>query len=213
MGKNVIVIGAGGHARVIADIIKKSGDKIVGFLDDNADMQGNTIFDGKIVLGDTSEESVKKYSDCYFIIGIGSNRVRKIISEKYSNLKWYTAIHPNAIIGTDVFVGDGTVIMAGVVINTGTSIGKHCIINTCSSLDHDNILEDYVHISPGSHLAGTVKISEGTWICAGVTVINNITIAKNNIIGAGATVIKSIEEDNLTYVGVPAKKLIKGKGD
>lgn len=213
MPKDVIIIGAGGHARVIADIIKKSGDEIVGFLDDNADIQGNTIFDGKIVLGDTSEESVKKYSDCYFIIGIGSNRVRKIISEKYSNLKWYTAIHPNAIIGTDVFVGDGTVIMAGVVINTGTSIGKHCIINTCSSLDHDNILEDYVHISPGSHLAGTVKISEGTWICAGVTVINNITIGKNNIIGAGATVIKSIEEDNLTYVGVPAKKLIKGKGD
>lgn len=213
MGKNVIVIGAGGHARVIADIIKKSGDEIVGFLDDNADIQGKTIFDGKIVLGDTGEESVKKYSDFYFIIGIGNNKVRKIISEKYPYLKWYTAIHPNAIIGTDVFVGDGTVIMAGVVINTGTVVGRHCIVNTCSSLDHDNILEDYVHISPGSHLAGTVKINEGTWICAGVTVINNITIGKNNIIGAGATVIKSIEEDNLTYVGVPAKKLIKGKGD
>lgn len=213
MPKDVIIIGAGGHAKVIADIVKSSGDNLVGFLDDNMDIQGNVIFEDKIVLGTTKEEDIEKYKDNYFIIGIGSNRVRKLISEKYPNLKWYTAIHPNAIIGTDVFVGDGTVIMAGVVINTGTSIGKHCIINTCSSLDHDNILEDYVHISPGSHLAGTVKISEGTWICAGVTVINNITIAKNNIIGAGATVIKSIEEDNLTYVGVPAKKLIKGKGD
>lgn len=86
MQKKVIIFGAGGHARVIADIIKKSGDEIVGFLDDNADIQGKTIFDSKIVLGDTSEESVKKYVDCYFIIGIGSNRVRKIISEKYSNL-------------------------------------------------------------------------------------------------------------------------------
>ena len=209
MPKDVIIIGAGGHARVIADIIKKSGDEIVGFLDDNADIQGKTIFDGKIVLGDTSEESVKKYSDCYFIIGIGSNRVRKIISEKYSNLKWYTAIHPNAIIGSNVEIGEGTVLMAGTVINIGTKIGKHCIVNTCSSLDHDNLIEDFVHISPGAHLAGTVKVMKCTWICTGVTVINNITIEKNNIIGAGSVVIKDITTENGTYVGVPAKKLIK----
>ena len=211
MQKKVIIFGAGGHARVIADIIKKSGDEIVGFLDDNADIQGKTIFDSKIVLGDTSEESVKKYVDCYFIIGIGSNRVRKIISEKYSNLKWYTAIHPSSIIGSDVSIKEGTVIMAGTVINTGTVVGKHCIVNTSSSLEHDNILEDYVHISPGSHLAGTVRISEGTWICTGETIINNITIGKNNIIGAGATVIKNIEEENSTFVGIPVKKLKKTK--
>lgn len=211
MQKKVIIFGASGHARVIADIVKKSNDEIVGFLDDNAEIQGKTIFDGKIVLGDTSEESVRKYADCYFIIGIGSNRVRKIISDKYSNLKWYTAIHPSSIIGSDVFINEGSAIMAGTVLNTGTVVGKHCIVNTCSSLDHDNILEDYVHISPGSHLAGTVKIGEGTWICAGVTVINNVTIGKNNIIGAGATVIKNIDEENNTYIGVPIKKMIKTK--
>ena len=162
-------------------------------------------------MGDTSEESVKKYSDCYFIIGIGSNRVRKTISEKYPNLKWYTAIHPSSIIGSDVSIKEGSAIMAGTVINTGTVIGKHCIVNTSSSLDHDNLLEDFVHISPGSHLAGTVKISEGTWICAGVTVINNITIGKNNIIGAGATVIRNVEEENCTLVGIPVKKITKNK--
>ncbi|WP_029071013.1 acetyltransferase [Kandleria vitulina] len=207
MQKKVVVIGASGHARVIADIIKRSNDEIIGFLDDNVEIQGRTIFDGKKVLGDTSEESVKKYVDCYFIIGIGSNRVRKIISEKYSNLKWYTAIHPNAVIGSNVSIGDGSVLMAGTVVNTGTKIGKHCIINTCSSIDHDNILEDYVHLSPGAHLAGTVKIGELTWICAGVTVINNISIGENNIIGAGATVIDNIEETNNTYVGVPVRKI------
>lgn len=207
MPKDVIIIGAGGHARVIADIIKKSGDKIVGFLDDNADIQGKTIFDGKIVLGDTSEESVKKYSDCYFIIGIGSNRVRKIISEKYSNLKWYTAIHPSAIIANEVSIEKGSVIMAGAIVNTGTKIGKHCIINTRSSLDHDNIVEDYVHISPGVTLAGNVHIKEKTWICAGTTIINNITINKNNIIGAGSVVIKDITTENSTYVGVPVVRI------
>ena len=207
MSKKVVIIGASGHARVIADIIKASNDNLIGFLDDNPDIQGKEIFDGKVVLGDTSEGFIEKYSDNYFIIGIGSNRVRKMISEKYPNLKWYTALHPSAVIGSNVEIGDGSVLMAGTVVNTGTNIGKHCIINTCSSLDHDNLLEDYVHISPGSHLAGTVKIGESSWICTGVTIINNITIGKNNIIGAGATVVEDIEENGNTYVGVPVRKI------
>lgn len=207
--KKVVIIGASGHAKVIADIIKKSNDEIVGFLDDNLEIQGKVIFDDKIVLGTTSKEDIEKYSDNYFVIGIGSNRVRKIISNKYPNLKWYTAIHPNAVIANDVEIGEGTVIMAGVVINPGTRVGNHCIVNTCSSLDHDNILEDYVHVSPGSHLAGTVKVGEGTWICAGVTVINNIVISNNNIIGAGAVVIDDIADNDNTYVGVPVRKLEK----
>lgn len=207
MQKKVIIIGASGHARVIADIIKESKDKLVGFLDDNQDIQGNKIYEDKIVLGTTNKKDIEKYKDCYFIIGIGNNNVRKIISNKYPNLKWYTAIHPKAVIGSEVSIGEGTAIMAGTVINTGTKVGKHCIINTCSSLDHDNILEDFVHISPGSHLAGTVKISEGTWICSGVTIINNLVIGNNNIVGAGAVVIDDIPEDNSLFVGVPAKRI------
>ena len=209
MQKEVIIIGASGHARVIADIIRISNDKLIGFLDDNPEVQGNVIFEDKKVLGTTKEEDIQKFNNYYFIIGIGSNNVREKISNKYPTLKWYTAIHPSAIIGSNVEIGEGTVIMPGTVINTGTRIGKHCILNTCSSLDHDNLLEDYVHVSPGSHLAGTVKVGKGTWICAGVTVINNINIANNNIIGAGATVINNIEESGNTYVGVPARKILK----
>lgn len=211
MCKKVIIIGASGHAMVIADIIKSSGDEIVGFLDDNQEIQGNIIFEDKKILGTTKEEDINKYKDYYFIIGIGSNRVRKLISNKYPNIKWYTAIHPNSVISANVEIGEGTVLMAGTIINTGSKIGKHCIINTASSIDHDNLLENYVHISPGTHLAGTVKIMEGTWICSGVTIVNNITIGKNNIIGAGATVIRNIEEENSTYIGVPVKKLVKTK--
>lgn len=207
MQKKVVIIGASGQARVIADIVKLSGDEIVGFLDDNMDIQGNVIFEDKKVLGTTKEEDIEKFKNNYFIIGIGSNRVRKLISEKYPNLKWYTAIHPSTIIGSNVEIGEGSVLMGGTVINTGTKIGKHCIINTCASLDHDNILDNFVHISPGAHLAGTVRIMDGTWICAGVTVINNITIGKNNIIGAGATVIRNIEVENSTYIGVPVRKI------
>ena len=207
MQKKVIILGAGGHAKVIADIIKKSKDEIIGFLDDNEDIQGKVIYDNKKVIGKISD--LDKYKKDYIVIGIGSNKVRKAISEKYNNLKWYTAIHPSAVIAHEVTIGEGTVVMAGVIINPGTVIGKHSIINTSSSLDHDNVIGDFVHISPGSHLAGTVKIGNGTWICTGVTIINNILIGENNIIGAGATVIKNIDENDNTYVGVPIRKIKK----
>lgn len=201
--KKVVILGAGGHAKVIADIINKSGDEVVGFLDDNLDIQNNIIYLNKKVLGTTND--IDKYKDYYFVIGIGNNKIRKKLAEKY-NLKWYTAIHPNAVIGNNVTIGEGSVIMPGVVINTGTSIGSHCIINTSSSIDHDNVIENFVHISPGSHLCGTVKVGEESWICAGVTVINNINIISNCIIGAGSVVLKSIEKSG-TYVGIPAKRI------
>lgn len=203
MSKDVIIIGAGGHAKVIADIIYKSGDNLIGFLDDNLANKGKEIYLGKKVIGTTKD--IEIYNKNYFIIGIGNNSIRKKINNE-NNLKLYTAIHPSAIIAEDVKIGTGSVIMAGVVINPGTVIGKNCIINTCSSLDHDNLLEDYVHISPGAHLAGTVTIKEGTWICTGAIVKNNITIGKNNIIGAGGVVIKDIIEENTTYIGVPARR-------
>ena len=204
MPKNVVIIGAGGHAKVIADIITKSNDNVIGFLDDNLDIQSKTIYLNKTVLGTTKD--IDKYKEYYFIIGIGNNNIRENIANSY-DLKWYTAIHPNAIIANEVSIEEGSAIMAGSIINTGTKIGKHCIINTKSSLDHDNIIENYVHISPGATLAGTVHIKEKTWICAGATIINNITIAKNNIIGAGSVVIKDINKEDSIYVGVPARRV------
>lgn len=202
--KDVIIIGAGGHAKVIAEIVLKSGDNVVGFLDDNDDFQNRMIYLNKKVIGTTKD--INKYKDCYFIIGIGNNAIRKKINEN-NNLKLYTAIHPSAIIAQDVEIGEGTVIMPGVVINPGTKIGKNCIINTSASLDHDNFIEDYVHISPGSHLAGTVVVKENTWLCTGVIVKNNITIEKDNVIGAGGVVIRDILETSNTYIGVPLKKI------
>lgn len=206
MTKDIIIIGAGGHSKVIADIIEKSGDNLIGFLDDNLDVQNKIIYKDKKVIGTTSD--IEKYNDLYFIIGIGNNSVRKKISEKYS-LNWYTAIHPNAIVANCVTIGEGSVIMAGAVINTYTTIGRHCIINTNSSIDHDNVIGDYVHISPRAVLAGTVSVKDLTWICVGATIINNIFIEKNNIIGAGAVVIRDILESDSIYVGVPAMKMIK----
>ena len=96
--------------------------------------------------------------------------------------------------------------MAGAVINCCTKIGKGCIINTASTVDHDNVIEDYVHVSPGAHLAGTVKVGRGTWLGAGSVVSNNINITHSCKIGAGAVVIRDITESR-TYVGVPVRRI------
>lgn len=196
----VIIIGASGHARVIADIIKCSGDDVIGFLDD----RDPSTFPGLKVLGRTSEVQKFIASGVLFIIGIGDNRTRKIMAERQHDLHYYTAIHPSAVIASDVVIGEGTVIMANAVVNTGSEIGSHCIINTSATVDHDNQLDDYVHLSPGVHLSGTVSIGNGSWLGTGAVVCNNVNICGSCVVGAGAVVIKDISEAGV-YKGVPAK--------
>lgn len=208
MHKNVVIIGAGGHAKVIADIIKKSGDTIVGFLDDNKKIGEHIILNYKVIGNLADRISISKSNPDYeFIIAIGDNKKREEISHS-PNLKFYTAIHPSAQIGLDVEIQEGTVIMANACINSSAKIGKHCIINTGAIIEHDNIIEDFVHISPNVALGGTVKIGKSTHVGIGSTIKNNITICENCKIGAGAVVVKNIEEEGI-YVGVPAERMEK----
>lgn len=208
MTNNVVIIGAGGHAKVIADIVEKSGDNVLGFLDDNIE-EGTYIIGKYKVIGNLNNVSSisMTYKNVKFIIAIGNNKTREEISNK-TNIKFYTAIHPSVQIGLDVKIGEGTVIMANAVINSNTTIGKHCIINTGAIIEHDNVVNDYVHISPNAALGGTVYVGKGTHIGIGTTVKNNINICDNCIIGAGATVVKNIEEEG-TYIGIPANRIEK----
>ena len=128
-----------------------------------------------------NSDDVFKYIEDYEIfVGIGNNTTREKIQEmlETEGASIPTLIHPNAVIGEQVEIGIWTVVMAGVVINCCTKIGKGCIINTGSTIDHDNFIEDYVHISPGAHLAGTVKVGKGSWLGIGSVVSNNINIIK-----------------------------------
>lgn len=200
--RSVIIIGASGHGKVVADIVQKSGDRVTGFLDDNPSV--GSIFMGFPVLG-----TVEDYSkfNAEFVIAIGNAEIRERISQKLEDANWYTAIHPTAAISDiDVEIGAGTVVMANAVINTGARIGKHCIINSGAIVEHDNIIADFVHISVGAKLAGTVSVSKGSWIGIGASISNNVNICGNCMIGAGAVVIKNIEEAG-TYVGVPAERI------
>lgn len=185
MNKKVIVIGAGGHAKVIADIIIKSGDEFIGFLDDNIP-EGTEIL-GYKVLGKINDiqkihnQNKNENQEIYFAIGIGNNKLRKEIFEN-NKVKYYTAIHPSSIIALDVNIGEGTMISANTVINVSTKIGKCCIINTGSILEHDNRIEDFVHISTGVVLAGTVKVGKLSYIGSGVSIKHNIDIEENTSI-------------------------------
>lgn len=202
--KDIIIIGAGGHAAVVADIVYKCGLSLKGFLDDFV-VAGTEILGAK-VLGRV--ESCAEYGDCSFIIGIGDNHIRQRIAGVYQ-LEYATVVHPSAVISSQVLIGSGTVVMAGCVINPRTVIGGHCIINTRAGIDHDNTLGDFVHVSPGGVTGGTVSIGSLTHIGLGACVKNNINICENVVVGAGAAVVKDIVNPGV-YVGVPAKRMTRG---
>ena len=203
MTKKLIIIGASGHGKVVADIAKKNGYVDISFLDDDASVESCGIYK---VVGACGY--ALQYEDCHFIVAIGKAHVRKKIQKQLIEfgLQVISLIHPNAVVAECVEIGMGTVVMAGAVINPYTKIGQGCIINTCSSVDHDCIIGEYAHISVGAHIAGTVDVGENTWIGAGATVSNNVRIVSDCIVGAGAVVVDDIVE-NGTYVGIPARKI------
>lgn len=201
MSKKLVIIGASGHGKVIADIALKNGYEIVGFLDDNESLQEICGFP---VLG--SIKTVCNYKeDCEFVIAIGNNEIRENIATAY-DVRWATLIHPSAVLGMQVQVGEGTVVMANAIINSCACVGKHCIINSGAIVEHDNVLADYVHVSPNATLAGTVCVGTGTHIGVGACVKNNVTITEHVVIGAGAAVVKNITEAGV-YVGIPARRM------
>ena len=195
----LIIVGASGHGKVVADIAILNGYKEIVFLDNNPDISECAGFR---VIG---PDSMAAELDGDLFIAVGDSKVRKHLMDVNSNRYFPLLVHPDAVIAKGTAIGDGTVIMAGTVVNPGVKIGRGCIINTCSSVDHDCVIGDFVHIAVGSHLSGTVKVGNETWIGAGATVSNNVNICGRCIIGAGAVVIKDIEEEG-TYIGVPAKK-------
>lgn len=205
MRDNLIIIGASGHGKVVADIaIKMNKWQSISFLDDDASIKTSM---GLEVIGKTADAYTYK-DEADFFVAIGNNAIREKVQERLidKGLNVITLIHPNAVTGTDVDIGIGTAVMAGVVINSSCKVGKGCIINTSSSLDHDNAIEDYVHISPGVRIAGTVRVGRESWLGIGSVVSNNVNICSGCKVGAGAVVVKDITEPG-TYVGVPVRRV------
>lgn len=206
--KTLIIIGAGGHGRVVADCAELTNQyqKIV-FLDDSyPEKLKNLHWD---IIGPAA--SFKQYSLKYgvvstdFIVALGSNKLRAQILSTLSAEKLNIAsiIHPSAIISSNAIIKEGVVVCANAVINIGTIVNSGSIINTASTIDHDCDIGECVHISPGANIAGSVVIKQYSWVGIGASVIECITLQKNTQVAAGSVVIKSTKENSL-YAGIPA---------
>lgn len=203
MQNKLIIIGAGGQGKVLADIACKCGYTDIAFLDDAT--RGECA--GIPIIGAAKE--AERYVDSHteFVIAFGDNETRARYAQAHS-LPFATLIHPSAQIARGATIGKGTVVMANAVIGADAVVGNHCVINTAAIVEHDNCLGDYVHLSPNAVLGGTVKIGAKTQIGLGAKVKNNISICQGCVIGVGAAVVKDIAEAAV-YVGIPAKRLEK----
>lgn len=189
------LFGASGHSRVVMDIICSQGNSVCCLYDDSPHYESIhqvPIFNASesVILGP-------------LIISIGNNKIRKLISERYS-VDYAIAVHPSAILSPYSKIGEGSVVMQGVILQSDVTIGKHCIINTGASVDHECVIGNFVHISPHATLCGNVKVGEGSWIGAGSVVIPGVKIGKWCTIGAGSIVIRDIPDNSVAF-GNPCK--------
>ncbi|MEI6442546.1 MAG: acetyltransferase [Nostocales cyanobacterium ELA583] len=200
--QRVVIIGAGGHAKVVASTLIAAGGQVVAFYDDDLQKRGTYIF-GIPVVGPVSELASENFS--HAIIGIGKNEVRKRLVEEL-DLDWISVVHPCAWVHPEVLLGVGTVVCAGAIVQPYSKIGSHVIINTKASLDHDCCVGDYVHIA-FSYLAGGVKVDEGAFLAVGSIVFPGVEIGAWATLGAGSIAMKDVISRS-TVIGVPAR-LIK----
>lgn len=209
--KNILIVGASGHSKMIIDIIHKNKNyNIIGLVDSFKKI-GDIIYNYKIIGKVTDVEVLRKELDVYgVVIGIGDNITRKSIKEQIQDvspkLEFISVIHPSAILTDDIFIPQGTTVMAGVIINADAKIGEFCILNTNSSLGHDSTMANFSSLASGSTIGGNVNIGFCSAICLKASIIHNVNIGNHTVIGAGALVLKSIG-DYKQAVGVPIDKI------
>lgn len=209
--KNIVIIGASGHARMIIDIIERQKEyKIIGLIDSYKTVN-ESLFSYKVIgKEDIIPELIRDNKIVGGIIAIGDNYQRHQMYLKLNkiceNFNYITAIHPSAVIGKNVTINNGTVLMPNTVVNANSKIGVNCIINTQSSLGHDSLMGDFSSLAPGVNTGGHVIINHNTSIGIGTCIIGGVKIKEHSVIGAGSVVIKDIEAFKLVY-GNPAKEI------
>jgi len=205
--ESVVIIGAGGHAKVVIATLQAVGYRISALLDDDMAKFGNKIM-GVPIAGSIAR--IKEFGFCNALIAIGDNEKRKKIAKTYEKYcDWITVTHPMAAVHESVKIDKGTVIFAGAVIQPDTTIGSHVIINTGATVDHDCRIGDYVHLAPGVHLSGNVTVGDGAFLGIGTVVIPGKIVGEMAIVGAGSVVIDDIPPF-AKVAGVPAKAIRKG---
>jgi sugar O-acyltransferase (sialic acid O-acetyltransferase NeuD family) len=206
----LLILGAGGHGKVVLDVAKITGKwDLISFLDDRDGLKEVMEIP---VIGKLEDYKSFREDYNYAFVAIGNNELRLEWLEKLSKEGFIIPkiIHPFSSLSKNVEVGMGTIIMPGVVLNTCAKVGNGCILNTNCSIDHDCILGDAVHLSPGVSIGGTVIVKSKVWLGIGSSISNNIVIGNNSIVAAGAVVIKDVP-DNVIVAGIPAKVIKTNK--
>ncbi|HKQ49539.1 MAG TPA: acetyltransferase [Phycisphaerae bacterium] len=207
MTSEIVILGAGGHGRVVLDILLQAArHKPVGFLDNNTALHGRRI-DGLPVLGDIScLAGLRERGIHGAIVAIGDNGIRRAMGEQIEQcgLELCSAVHPSAQLATNATFGKGVVIAAGALVCAHCQIGDYAILNTGCIVDHESMIGTAVHICPGVRLAGHVVIESGAFVGIGATVVQNVRIGFESVVGAGAVVIADVDPMT-TVVGVPAR--------
>jgi sugar O-acyltransferase (sialic acid O-acetyltransferase NeuD family) len=201
----VFLFGAGGHGRVVFDVIQRQGRyEVVAVLDDAS--QGDAVFFEIPVMPGTGFPELVRGGPRLGVVAIGNNRERASVVRRLAGagLEFATVVDPSVQIGRDVTIGPGTVVMPGVVVNVGVRIGAHVILNTSCSVDHDCRIESLSHLSPGVHLGGQCTIGEEVHVGIGASVMQGIRIGNRVTIGAGAAVVADVP-DGVVAAGVPAR--------
>lgn len=214
MTERLLVFGASGHGKVVADAARCSGWNVVAFADDDPGKRGAQLLGIPVeVIGLDEAIAFCRDRSAKPVVSIGSNHVRKRVFDalRMAGLEPACVIHPASTLSRGVAVGAGTVIFGGVIVNVDTVVGENVILNTGATVDHDNRIGSHVHVSPGAHLGGTVDIGEGTHVGIGSTIKNNISVGAWTTIGAGSAVVRDVPDRVVAY-GVPARVARENRG-
>jgi sugar O-acyltransferase (sialic acid O-acetyltransferase NeuD family) len=204
MTKTVVLIGAGGHGKVLAEIAESLGYRVEFYDDHWPSVESNG---GWAIKGTLSDYKAAHLRNASAVVAVGDNSARERLQLTLPHIN-SSLIHPSAVVSPSATVGMGSVVMAGAVINADVKIGQGVIVNTGATIDHDSVIGDFAHISPQVALAGGVRIGRGAWVGIGSCVIQKIKIGAGARVGAGSVVINDIP-DGVTAVGNPCKILNK----
>jgi UDP-perosamine 4-acetyltransferase len=205
--ERIVIIGAGGHGKVLASALQRAGQNVWGFVDADPLLKGTRVL-GVPVLG--SDDCIE--SGMLLVNGIGSTgrpARRREIFERFKDrgFAFATVIDPTAVIGPEVKIGEGAQILMGAMAQPGAAIGRDSIINTRASIDHDTIIGAHVHVAPGAVLSGAVIVGDEVHIGAGASIKQGVRIGSGSVIGVGAAVIADVAMDSI-LAGVPARPLL-----